>query len=190
MHLGVFMCERGAAAFSMLSIQARAKCAGTRAFWEAVAGNICSVSLGMRMPRASLALQVMRLSHCIELKDHAVAGRMIDTKNITCALSFWTYWFPVNELAPHGFGTAFKMSSYAYQSWQSDRGKKNNSLLFPWFAFLSLALRFHGFNLEIGLSLRLQTNQQTQEEWKLLLSVKYLISFKEIINYHFTFSAS
>lgn len=69
-------------------MQARAKCTGTPAFWEAVAGNICSVSLGMRMPRASLALPVLRLSHCIEPKDHVVAGRMIDAKNITCALSF------------------------------------------------------------------------------------------------------
>lgn len=32
------------------------------------------------MPRAALALSVLILSQCIELKDHVVAGRMIDTK--------------------------------------------------------------------------------------------------------------
>lgn len=42
----------------------------------------------MRTPRAGLALSVLRLSRWIELKDHVVAGRMIDTKKITCALSF------------------------------------------------------------------------------------------------------
>lgn len=144
----------------MFSIQARAKWTGTLAFWEAVAGNICSVYLRMRMPRASLALSVLRLS--LYRAKRPCHGRKDDRhkKHHMCII-FWTYWFPVNELTPHGFGTAFEMSSYAYQSWQSDKGKKNNSLLFPWFAFLPLALRFYRFNLEIGLSLRLQTNQQT-----------------------------
>lgn len=40
------------------------------------------------MPRAALALSVLILSQRIELKDYVVAGRMIDTKKITCALSF------------------------------------------------------------------------------------------------------
>lgn len=121
-------------------------------------GNICFVSFGMRMSRAGLAVSVLRL--CIKLDDHVMTERMIDTKKkkkITCII-FWTYKFPVNEPTPHGFGIVFTMSSHTYQSWQSDKGMKKTSLLFPWFAFVSLAFRFHEINMQIGLSSWLQTN--------------------------------
>lgn len=149
----------------MLSILARAKCAVTVCvagsswknllcvFWnENVMSWSCSVS--------AQTLPLYRAKRpCRGRKDYR------HHKNHMCII-FWTYWFPVNELTPYGFGTAFRMSLHAYQSWQSDKGMKNNSLLFPWFAFLSLALRFHGINVEIGLSLRLQTNQQNIERMK------------------------
>lgn len=146
----------------MWSIQARAKCTGTVCISGSSWKHLLCVSWNENATSRSRTVSAQTLT--LYRAKRPCRGRKDDRhqKNHMCII-FWTYWFPVNELTPHGFGTAFRMNSHAYQSWQSDRGMKNNSLLFPWFAFLSLALRFHGINVEIGLSLRLQTNQQTLE---------------------------
>lgn len=156
-----FLCvKEKAAAFCMLSMVVRAK--WTVTIWISCSSWKCLLCVSCNENAMSwfyvVSAQTLTLYRATRLWS---SKKVIDHQKITCAL-----FFELNEfLSMNSHLTDLKLLlEWVHMLIRVHRvtGEcKNNSLLFPWFDFLSPVLRLLGFGTGRVLSLGLQTRQQT-----------------------------